>query len=325
MTYKASATPSCVNDIVGASFGLAGVMQLVHHVAPLESTVLLLGETGVGKEVIADAIHEASKRHDGPMIKVNCAAIPESLIDSELFGHEKGAFTGAVAAKKGRFERARDGTLFLDEIGELPPSVQVRLLRVLQSRTFERVGGTAPLTTNARIVAATHRNLGEAVDEGTFRQDLWFRINVFPITIPPLRQRRQDIPALVTYMIEKKSREMGVYPPPAVTREAMGRLKGHDWPGNVRELQNTVEREIILNRNGPLSFDGTTPRALEKNQESPKSPAKLDEVIAHHIRRTLEFTYGKVGGPGGAAAVLGVNASTLRNRMKKLGIPYGRR
>lgn len=314
-----------VNEIVGASFGLAEVMGLVKQVAPLESTVLLLGETGVGKEVVADAVHEASPRHEGPMVKVNCGGIPESLIDSELFGHEKGAFTGAVTGKTGTFERARDGTLFLDEVGELPRSAQLRLLRVLQSRTFQRVGGTTPITTNARIIAATHRDLAQCVEEGTFRQDLWYRINVFPITIPPLRERRQDIPALVSHMIEKKSREMGIYPPPPVSQGAMGRLMDRAWPGNVRQLQNTVEREIIIHRDGPLPFrEGPTRRVRAAEEDRDTTPARLDDVVSKHIRRALAYTGGKVGGQGGAADILGVNPSTLRNRMKRLAIPYGR-
>jgi len=313
------------DDVVGASFGLSNVMEKVHQVVPMDTTVLLIGETGVGKEVIADAIHDLSGRRDGPLVKVNCGAIPESLIDSELFGHEKGAFTGAVSEKKGRFERARGGTLFLDEIGELPPEAQLRLLRVLQTHTFERVGGNKSLETDARIVAATHRNLEAMVDADDFRQDLWFRINVFPIEIPPLRERRQDIPALVNHLVEKKSREMGIHPPPALADGAMGQLRSKDWPGNVRELENVIERELILRRGEPLQFNWLAVEEIE----SPKAdtnipPAELDTIITEHIKRALDFADGKVGGPGGAAEILGVNPSTLRHRMKKLGIPYGR-
>lgn len=316
---------SSAEDVVGASFGLSGVMKLVHQVAPLDTTVLLLGETGVGKEIIADAIHDISPRRKGPLIKVNCGAIPASLIDSELFGHEKGAFTGAVTEKKGRFERARGGTLFLDEIGELPPEAQLRLLRVLQSKTFERIGGKESLETDARIIAATHRDLQSMVDAGEFRQDLWFRINVFPIAIPPLRERRQDIPALVSHLIEKKSQEMGINPTPSLKEGAMARLRNRPWPGNVRELENAVEREIILQKEGPLVFDWLETEASNGKEVEPDTkPVDLDTVIAEHIKRALDYAGGKVGGSGGAAEILGVNPSTLRHRMKKLGIPYGR-
>lgn len=317
--------------IVGAGFGLSQVMKLMERVASLETTVLLLGETGVGKEIIADAIHETSPRRDGPLIKLNCGAIPETLIDSELFGHEKGAFTGAVTEKKGRFERAHAGTLFLDEIGELPPGAQQRLLRVLQTKTFERVGGRKSITTNARIIAATHRDLEEQVRQGFFRQDLWFRINVFPIHIPPLRDRKQDIPAMVNHLVELKSREIGIYPPPALAEGAMDRLRNRDWPGNVRELQNAIERELILRRHQLLRFDSLgvdrerTVITDQFAQEDDSIPEKLDLVVSRHIRKTLAHTNGRIGGPGGAAEILGINASTLRHRMKKLGIPYGRR
>ncbi len=321
--YKESR--SSANDVVGASFGLAGVMDMVHRVAPLDTTVLLLGETGVGKEVIADVIHDSSPRRDGPLVKVNCGAIPESLIDSELFGHEKGAFTGALAEKKGRFERAQGGTLFLDEIGELPPGAQLRLLRVLQMNTFERIGGTTTLETDARIIAATHRDLQSMVEEGKFREDLWFRINVFPITIPPLRERRQDIPALVYHLVEKKAQEMGINPVPALGDSVMAQLKNRNWPGNVRELENIIERGLILQPEGPLTFHWLeTPTTRSPQVETTTRPAELETVVTEHIQHALRYADGKVGGPGGAAEILGVNPSTLRHRMKKLGIPYGR-
>jgi len=323
--YLQKTSRSSAQDVVGASFGLSRVMKKVEQVAPTDTTVLLLGETGVGKEVIADAIHDLSQRRNGPLIKVNCGAIPESLIDSELFGHEKGAFTGAVTEKKGRFERARGGTLFLDEIGELPREAQLRLLRVLQSHTFERIGGKEVLETDARIITATHRNLEAMVESGEFRQDLWYRINVFPITIPPLRERRQDIPALVNHLIEKKAQEMGINPPPALSAGAMARLRNKQWPGNVRELENVIEREIILRRVGPLVFEWLELESADRNDEAADTrPVALDTVIAEHIERALDYADGKVGGPGGAAEILGVNPSTLRHRMKKLGIPYGR-
>lgn len=316
---------STAAEVVGASFGLSEVMEKVNQVAAMDTTVLLLGETGVGKEVIADAIHDLSKRRNGPLVKVNCGAIPASLIDSELFGHEKGAFTGAVFQKKGRFERAQAGTLFLDEIGELPHEAQLRLLRVLQTHTFERVGGNGVLETDARIIAATHRDLEEMVESGEFRQDLWFRMNMFPIVIPPLRERQQDIPALVSHLIEKKAQEMGIHPLPGLQEGAMVRLRNQQWPGNVRELENVIEREIILRRTGPLVFDWLEAETSNtKNPESVVRPVELDTVIARHIQRALNYADGKVGGSNGAAEILGVNPSTLRHRMKKLGIPYGR-
>ena len=241
-------------EIIGADFGLSSVMELVSRVATLGSPVVLLGETGVGKELIANAIHKASNRRDNPLVTINCGTIPPTLIESELFGHEKGAFTGAVAQKRGRFERANTGTLFLDEIGELSPDAQVKLLRVLQSKEFERVGGTSAIRVDVRIIAATHRNIENMVKEGTFREDLWYRINVFPIIIPPLRQRKVDIPSLAHHFIEKKSREIGLYPTPPLAEGAMQQLLSYSWPGNVRELENVVERALILSRGNALSF-----------------------------------------------------------------------
>lgn len=321
------------DEIVGARFGLKNVMEMVRQVAPLTNQVLLLGETGVGKEVIANAIHYSSPRAGKPFIKVNCGAIPESLMDSELFGHEKGAFTGALTLKRGRFERADKGTLFLDEIGELPLQAQVRLLRVLQNKEVERVGGTVPIPVNIRIIAATHRNLEQMIDQGKFREDLWFRLNVFPITIPPLRQRRSDIPALVFYFMERKAREMNFRERPVPMPGALERLQSYDWPGNVRELENMVERSMIQSMTAtpgePLGFDTLLPRSPETNLEEPFCPIPrsllLDEAMKAHIQDVLQMVHGKVQGEKGAAALLGINPSTLRNRMKKLNIPYGRK
>jgi len=317
------------DEIVGADFGLKGAMEMVRQVAHLNSPVLLLGETGVGKDVIANAIHYSSPRKDGPFVKVNCGAIPETLLDSELFGHEKGAFTGALSQRRGRFERANKGTIFLDEIGELPPQAQVRMLRVLQYKEFERVGGTNPISVDIRLITATNRNLEEMVKAKQFREDLWFRLNVFPIRIPPLRERKEDIPALVRHFLERKSRELKLSAAPPLARGVIDRLMAYPWPGNVRELENVVERALILSKGKPLTFDDLTggkPDDKSKVAFSPQDePLKLVEVMSRHIRRVLEITKGKVHGKGGAAEVLGINPSTLRNRMNQLRIPYGRR
>lgn len=319
--------PGLKDAVVGEGSGLRNVMEQVRQVAPLNNTVLLLGETGVGKEVIANAIHYGSPRSSGPFVKVNCGAISDTLIDSELFGHEKGAFTGALTEKRGRFERADGGTLFLDEIGELPPQAQVRLLRVLQTHELERVGGTKPIPIDIRIIAATHRNLEQMITEGRFREDLWFRINVFPIFLPPLRQRREDIPALTRHLVQVKCRELGLTKVPAIAVGALERLMDYDWPGNVRELQNVVERELIRFKGGSLMFESlvSPPYAREK-QPSPNMdresliPVSLDEAMAQHIKKAIEFTKGRINGKDGAAELLRINPSTLRSRMGKLGV-----
>jgi transcriptional regulator with GAF, ATPase, and Fis domain len=316
------------DEIVGTNFGLKEVMNKVQQVAALNSPVLLLGETGVGKDVVANAIHYSSARSNGPFISVNCGAIPDSLIDSELFGHEKGAFTGALSRKRGRFERADKGTIFLDEIGELPLLAQVRLLKVLQSKEIERVGGVKTISLDIRIIAATNRNLEEMVKLHEFREDLWFRLNVFPIWIPPLRDRKEDIPALLQHFISIKARELNLPTIPTLLPGAIDTLMNYHWSGNVRELENIVERALILNPSGPLTFDSLLPGHVISIKEQPverEETDNLDEVVSRHIRRVLLKTQGKVHGPDGAAAVLGINPSTLRNRMKKLGIDYGRK
>ena len=313
--------------IVGSTSGLKGVMESARIVAGRDSPVLLSGETGVGKEIIANFIHRQSSRRDGPLIKVNCGAIPDTLVDSELFGHEKGAFTGAETPKKGRFERADGGTIFLDEIAELPLPAQVRMLRVLQNKIIERVGGTESISVDIRIIAATHRNMEEMVAAGKFREDLWFRLNVFPIHIPPLRSRRSDIPGLVDYFIDKKSREMTLHANPSLSADTMERLISYKWPGNVRELENVIERELILKKGGTLTFESIVPRPPNENSHNNAVPEdnvlEMDKAFARHIRNVLALTGGKINGPGGAAELLKVKPSTLRHRMDKLGIVYG--
>ncbi|SPF34108.1 Sigma-54 interaction domain protein [Syntrophobacter sp. SbD1] len=319
-----------VSEIIGAEYGLKNVMDMVRQVAPLNSPVILLGETGVGKEVVANAIHYSSSRRSAPLVKVNCGAIPDSLVDSELFGHEKGSFTGAITQKKGRFERADTGTIFLDEIAELPPQAQVRLLRVLQEKEIERVGGTKTIPVDVRIIAATHRDMAESIRTGAFREDLWFRLNVFPITLPPLRYRKDDIPALVNHFLEKKAKELKIYPLPTVSIEEVERLKAYHWPGNIRELENLIERELIhirgKGKNERLRFEHL--EILEKTKAPALEPDRagdlptLDETMSRQIRQALQKSNGKISGPTGAAQLLGINPNTLRSRMRKLGISF---
>ena len=316
-------------EIIGADFGLKDVMKLVRQVAPLDSPVLLTGETGAGKGVIANAIHLGSARRKNPFISVNCGAIPDTLVDSELFGHEKGAFTGTISQKRGRFERADKGTIFLDEIGELPPQAQVRMLNVLQNREIERVGGTRSIPVDIRIISATNRNLEEMMRSGRFREDLWFRLNVFPIMIPPLRRRKDDIPALVHHFIDRKTVELKIEEKPVLATGAMDRLIEYDWPGNVRELVNIVERALIKHHGGVLTFDDLC-RSPMRERLAAKDPVKvreilsLDDMNSRYIRHVLNVAEGKVHGPGGAADLLHINPSTLRKRMDKLDIPYKR-
>jgi len=314
-------------EIVGANGGLREVMRQVHQVAPLDTPVLLLGETGTGKEVIASTIHRLSQRRNGPFIKINCGAIPSTLLDSELFGYEKGAFTGATMRKRGRIERAQGGTLFLDEIGELSAEAQVRLLRVLQEKEFDRVGGSETIKADVRIIAATHRDLAQMMQEQRFRADLFFRLQIFPITLPPLRERKEDIPDLVAYFILKKAREMKRRRIPTPTEDAMERLLCYDWPGNIRELENTVERSLILDTDDQIFFwmVGASKReAAMVQQKSDIAPiqetAALDEVMKSHIRKALDQCHGRIEGEKGAARLMNINPSTLRKKMRKLGI-----
>jgi transcriptional regulator with GAF, ATPase, and Fis domain len=314
--------------LIGADYGLKEVMENVRLVAPLLSPVLLIGETGTGKEVIANAIHELSPKSNGPLIKVNCGAISEMLVDSELFGHEKGAFTGAIAQKRGRFERANGGTIFLDEVSELPLSVQVHLLRVLQEKEIERVGGHSTIKVDVRIISATNRNLEELIKKGRFREDLFFRLNVFPIVVPPLRKRKNDIPILVQHFIHKKAREMVLPQIPIPSPGEIDRLMQYDWPGNVRELENVVERAIILSKDKHLTFHDTISHDTPSHEPGPgdkQDIQRLDELEAQHIETALNKAGNKVSGKGGAADLLGVNPNTLRHRMRKLGISFGRK
>lgn len=312
--------------VIGTRLGLRHVMEMVDQVAPLDSPVLLLGETGSGKEVIANALHERSSRRDGPLVRVNCGAMPETLVDSELFGHERGAFTGAVATKLGLFERANRGTIFLDEVGELPAAAQVKLLRVLQTMQFERVGGTRTLSTDVRVLTATHRNLQEMVRRGTFREDLWYRLNVFPIHIPPLRERKDDIPTLTRHFMEMRARDMNLSFHPTLAQGAIDQLIAYDWPGNVRELRNVIERALILCQGRPLAFP-LLGREREPRQRALQAPpdvplVSFEQATTRHILDALKQTRGRIKGPGGAAEVLGLHPSTLRNKMNRLGLDH---
>jgi PAS domain S-box-containing protein len=303
-------------EIVGQSDAIKYVLFKLAQVAPTNTTVLITGETGTGKELVARAIHSASTRKDRAFIKVNCGALAPSLIESELFGHEKGAFTGAGARKLGRFELANGGTIFLDEIGELPLELQVKLLRVIQENEFERLGGTKTIKADVRIIAATNRNLKLEVENGTFREDLWYRLNVYPITVPPLRQRKEDIPLLVEHFVNAYAKKFGKTIT-SVSPRALQTFFNHSWPGNVRELANTIERAVTHAKGSVLhSID----RFEETSEEPPFSTKTLEEVEREYITRTLENTGWRIEGPHGAANVLGLNPSTLRTRMLKLGI-----
>jgi len=312
------------DNIIGESASLRAVLRKVRQVSEVETTVLLTGETGTGKELIARAIHEVSARKDRALIKINCGAIPQGVIESELFGHEKGAFTGAIQKRIGRFELADKGTLFMDEVGELPLDTQVKLLRVLQEQEFERVGSTRPIRVDVRLISATNRDLDKEVAEGRFRSDLFYRLNVFPIRIPPLRERPGDIPVLVDYFLAQFQRKMGKSLK-RVDEKSMEQLQRYPWPGNIRELQNVLERGCVL-ATGPIVSIGETLRAPPgmtpaNGSATVASPLlKLEDSERAHIRRALAAAGGRVHGPSGAAELLGINPSTLRSRMQKLGI-----
>src|SRR5437899_8372524 len=341
--FEEEAEPA-FKGIIGRSSALRALLKQVAVVAPTDSTVLITGETGSGKELIAQAIHDASPRRNGPLIKVNCSAIPENLFESEFFGHARGAFTGALRDKPGRFEMADGGTLFLDEIGELPPAMQSKLLRVLQEQEIERVGEIRTRKVNVRVIVATNRDLKQDVESKRFREDPFYRLNVFPLEIPPLRERREDLPALATYFLRKTAKKMN-RPLPRLSRTNANQLSAHAWPGNVRELQNAVERAVILAHDGELRFD------LRPSESSPPSPlrgegrpalrsasderggeapiATRSEVATRDdwkrqeresIMRALQQAGGKVSGPRGAAELLGMRPTTLSSRLKAMGI-----
>jgi DNA-binding NtrC family response regulator len=308
---------SDVSGLVHANSSLQQVICQVKTVGPTQTTVLIQGETGTGKERIARAVHECSDRREGPFIKVNCAAIPAGLLESELMGHERGAFTGAVAQRIGRFELAHNGTIFLDEIGELPMDIQPKLLRVLQEREFERVGGTRTVRSNARVVAATNRDLRAMVGRREFREDLYYRLSVFPIAVPPLRERKRDIGALATHFVGELAQRMKKHVRP-LTQKQLDQLAAHSWPGNIRELQNVLERAVILAMDGQIVVPAL--EAPEWDNDDDLVSDALADVSKAHITRVLDDTNWVVAGPNGAAARLRMKRSTLNYRMKQLGI-----
>jgi formate hydrogenlyase transcriptional activator len=305
--------------IVGRSVALQRALREVEVVAPTDSGVLIFGETGTGKELVARAIHNLSGRRNRPFVKLNCAAIPSGLLESELFGHERGAFTGAFMRKAGRFEVADKGTLFLDEVGDIPIELQPKLLRVLQEHEFERLGSTRTQQVDVRVVAATHRNLRQMVSDGQFRSDLYYRLHVFPLPVPPLRERREDIPLLVRHFVDKYARRMsrriGTIPP-----QAMEALTSYSWPGNVRELQNFIERAVILSPGSVLRLP-----LAELKQVAVQTPGSelntLEEMVREHVLRAVRAANWVIGGPNGAAARLGMKRTTLAYQIRKLNIP----
>jgi formate hydrogenlyase transcriptional activator len=307
-------------EIVGESAALRRVLKQVEAVAPTDSTVLILGETGTGKELIARALHDLSPRRERTFVKINCAAIPTGLLESELFGHEKGAFTGAVAQKVGRFELAHRGTLFLDEVGDVPPELQPKLLRVLQEQEFERLGNTRSVRVDVRLVAATNHDLGQMVQGGSFRSDLYYRLNVFPVVLPALRERPEDIPRLVRHFTQRFARRMGrrIETIPATVMDALVR---YPWPGNIREMQNVIERAAILSPGPSLQIPPWDLQPAATQAQAPAAAAvTLADAEREHILGVLGQTGWVVGGPNGAAARLGMKRSTLQKKMKKLGI-----
>ncbi len=305
-------------EIITGSNGFKRVLARVEQVASTDATVLILGETGTGKELIARAVHHISPRSDRPLVKVNCAALPANLIESELFGHEKGAFTGALSRKIGRFEVADGGTIFLDEIGDLPLELQTKLLRVLQEGEFERLGNPRPITVDVRVIAATNRDLKKAITAGNFREDLFYRLNVFPIALPPLRERKDDIPLLVKYFARKYGQKVGKVID-KIPQKVITALQAYSWPGNVRELQNIIERAAILSHGSTLQLEEMLD-VVQATDVQPRSSLTLKEVERNHILKVLEETGWRIEGKHGAAVRLGLNPSTLRSRIERLNI-----
>ena len=314
-------------DIIGKSTAVRKVTHQIQQVAPTDAAVLITGESGTGKELVARALHERSARSGRPLIKLNCGAVPETLFESEFFGHVRGSFTGALKDKPGRFEMADGGTLFLDEIGEVPLAMQAKLLRVLQERELERIGDTHTRKVNVRIIAASNRDLTREVDEGRFRLDLYYRLRVFPIEVPPLRERREDIVPLAAHFIRQSARRIN-RPEPPIAEAALTQLTAYDWPGNIRQLQNVIERSVILWQEGPLMFDLPKPKTNGNSVEIPGAPAQQALVTREELKRqereaiaaALRQTKGKVSGPGGAAELLGIKPTTLASRIAALGI-----
>ena len=310
---------SMFEEIVGSSKPVRQLLNQVEKVAPLDSTVLILGKTGTGKELVARALHRRSKRANRPFIPVNCAAIPQALIASELFGHEKGAFTGALQRRVGRFEAANSGTLFLDEVGELPMETQIALLRVLQEKEFERVGSNHPISVNVRVIAATNRDLRAAVAAGTFRADLFYRLNVFPIAVPSLSEREEDIPLLVEYFVARYSRDSGKNIR-HIGKQTLKRLRSYHWPGNIRELQNIVERAVILSETDTFVVDDSWLKSESAESSPRRGLSALEDNEVEMIKAALADTHGRVSGPSGAAAKLGIPRQTLESKIRRLGI-----
>jgi formate hydrogenlyase transcriptional activator len=310
---------ACFRNIIGRSPAIQRVLREVQVVAPTDSTVLLHGETGTGKELIAHAIHSVSSRHDRAFVRMNCAAIPSGLLESEMFGHEKGAFTGALIQRKGRFELADGGTLFLDEIGDISLELQPKLLRAVQEQEFERLGSTRTIQVNVRMIAATHRDLSVMIRERTFREDLYYRFNVFPIEIPPLRERREDIPLLVNYFVSKLSRQMRkqIHSVPYASMEL---LKSRPWKGNIRELANFIERAVILTRGEVLEVPIAELRASAESVDDSISTSRFRQAECSVITDALRAASGRIAGSGGAAERLGLKRTTLQNKMRRLGI-----
>lgn len=304
-------------EIISQSEKFKLVLQELEQVAPTDATVLILGESGTGKELVARAVHNLSTREHRPLVKVNCATLPANLIESELFGHERGAFTGALQRKIGRFELADGGTIFLDEIGEMPIDLQAKLLRVLQEGEFERLGNPKTMTVNVRVIAATNRNLEQAIDKGEFREDLYYRLNVFPVQLPPLRERKEDIPILVQHFLKRFTKKFGKEPL-LVTKKVINELTAYPWPGNIRELENIIERAVIISKAGKLDLGHSLPKTGRQSQRS-QFPT-LEELERAHILKTLKYTHWKVSGDNGAAQLLGLKRTTLEARMKKLNI-----